>query len=153
MADLKMIQFAVTQNVPFNRLLGVEVISAEDEKVEVRLPAKPEHLNHVGTVHAAAQYALGEAASGAMAVNAFLSEIQSGKVVPLATKATANYRSPAQGDLLGVSSLAQAEQERSREELDQKGKTRFVVKVEIITGEEKVASEMEFEWILLRQKE
>jgi acyl-coenzyme A thioesterase PaaI-like protein len=148
--NVQVLDQMVAQGVPFNRLLGIQAVSAEPERVELQLPAKPEHQNHVGTVHAAAQYALGEAASGAMMLTAFGNLLAEG-IIPLATQASIKYRAPGEGDLKGVATLAEAVQTETKEKLAQSGKVRFSVEVQMLNHADKVVSEMTIEWILLKR--
>ena len=141
----------ITQAVPFNRVLGVHVVATEPERAEVVLPAAPERLNHVGTVHAAVQFGLGEAASGTMVVSAF-ADVQADGFVPLAAQAKIAYRRAASGDLRGVASLSQDEQERVRKALRAAGKARFTVPVQILDSVGAITTEMEVEWALVRRR-
>ena len=83
----------MTQAVPFNRVLGVQFIAVEAERAEAMLPEAPERLNHVGTMHAVAQFGLGEATSGAMVLAAF-TDLQGEGYIPLAASAQITYRKP-----------------------------------------------------------
>lgn len=151
MSNLQQLQRMLTEGVPFNRLLGIELTDVQPEQVELRLPVKPEHLNHVGTVHAAAQFALGEAASGAMMVVAF-GNVQNEGLVPLVTQANTRYKSPAQGDIKAVARLSQQAVQQCRATLEEAGKSRFTVTVQILDAGDKVTAELDIEWILLKKR-
>ena len=49
-------------DVPFNRFLGLRLNGSV-----LALPADPKYQNHLGGVHASAQFSLAEAASGQVA--------------------------------------------------------------------------------------
>jgi acyl-coenzyme A thioesterase PaaI-like protein len=151
MPDLGDVQQMLTEGVPFNRVLGIRVASIAPDQAEVTLPAAPERENHVGTVHAAAQFGLGEAASGAMVVSAF-GDLQAQGYVPLAAGAQIVYRHPARGNLLGVATLAADEQRRIRAEVDERGKARFTVAVQLFDAQDAVVSEVSIQWVLVRQR-
>lgn len=51
-------------DIPLNRLLGLQR-EPEVGEFSVSLPAASQHHNHLGILHAAAQLAVAEAASGA----------------------------------------------------------------------------------------
>ncbi|ANP53432.1 hypothetical protein AVL59_31335 [Streptomyces griseochromogenes] len=51
--------------VPFQRLVGTELVELTAERAVARLPETPETLNHVGTQHAAALFLVAESAAGA----------------------------------------------------------------------------------------
>jgi acyl-CoA thioesterase FadM len=116
----------------------------------VALAVTSHHLNHVGTVHAAAQFGLAEAASGATVVSAFADALALG-LVPLAARAEIAYRKPAQGDLLGVATLASAEQQRIRAEVAERGRSRFTVSVQILDSQGALVSEVTVQWVVLLQ--
>ena len=151
MADLESVNALMTQAVPFNRVLGVRVTTVEPERVAVELPAAPERLNHVGTVHAAAQFGLGEAASGAMVTSAFY-DLQADGFIPLAAEGTIIYRRAASGDLRAEATLSREEQERVRREVREAGKARFVVPVQLFDSAGTLTTEMRVEWALVRRR-
>jgi uncharacterized protein (TIGR00369 family) len=137
--------------VPFNRHLGVEVIDAGSDFALVQLPEKPEHHNHVGTIHAGVQFTLCEAASGAMAIAAFGDLIMSG-IIPLATTASITYKAPAGGGLRAEATLVPAEQGRVRAELTGGRKSRFTVEVTLMSlTNETPLTVTSVEWILLKR--
>ncbi|HEY7019475.1 MAG TPA: YiiD C-terminal domain-containing protein [Ktedonobacterales bacterium] len=151
MADLETVSAIMTQAVPFNRVLGLEFIAVEAERAEVVLPEAPERLNHVGTIHAAAQFGLGEAASGAMVMAAF-ADLQGEGYIPLAASAQIAYRKPSKGDLRGVATLSIAEQERVRAEVQTNGKARFSVPVQLLDAQGVVTTEITVEWALIKPR-
>lgn len=150
-AALERVSELLTRAVPFNRVLGVRVAVVEPERVEVVLPEAAERLNHVGTVHAAAQFGLGEATSGAMVLAAF-GDLQARGIVPLAAEATIRYRKPARGELRGVSTLAREGQERIREEVRETGRARFTLPVQLFDAQGVVTTELEVSWALVGQR-
>jgi uncharacterized protein (TIGR00369 family) len=151
MADLEMVRTIMTQAVPFNRVLGVQFVALDAERAEVVMPEAPERLNHVGTIHAAAQFGLGEAASGAMVMGAF-ADLQGDGYIPLAATAQIAYRKPAAGDLRAVATLSAAEQERIRAEVASAGKARFSVPVQLSNAQSVVTTEITVEWALIKPR-
>lgn len=149
--NLEQLNTFMVQNVPFNRVLGIQVEVAEAERVEVIMPEVPERLNHVGSIHAAAQCGLGEATSGAMVVNA-LSDLLGHGLVPLATEATIKYRRPAHGTLRGIATLAADEQTLIRKQTTQTGRADFTVAVQMVNSEGKTTAEMQVTWAVLRPR-
>ena len=98
MVDLDSIRRLITETVPFSRALGVQVVSVGVGQAEALLPASPERLNHVGTVHAVAQFGLGETTSGALLISTFGDLVADG-YVPVAADVAIHYHKPASGDL------------------------------------------------------
>lgn len=150
MLDRATVQQFIVQAVPFNQVLGITVATLSHDAVEVLLPDAPELLNHVGTVHAAAQFGLGEATSGALVVAAFGDLFQQG-VVPLAAKATITYRKAARGALRGQARFSIAEQQRIRDEVIQEKRTRFSIPVQLMDNDGIITTELEISWSLLKQ--
>ena len=151
MLELEAIQSLMLEAVPFNRVLGVRVVAVAPERVELVLPEAPERLNHVGTVHAAAQFGLGEATAGTMVISAF-SDLRDQGAVPLATEASIIYRKPSRGDLRGVATLSADEQARIRHEMATNGKARFTVAAQLFDREGTLTTEMRVEWALLPRR-
>jgi acyl-coenzyme A thioesterase PaaI-like protein len=151
MADLEMVRTLMTQAVPFNRVLDLQFVAVEPERAEVVLLEAPERLNHVGTIHAAAQFGLGEAASGAMVMAAF-SDLQGQGYVPLAASAQIAYRKPSKGDLRGVATLSTTEQARVRADVETNSKARFSVPVQLLDAQGVVTTEITVEWALIKPR-
>jgi acyl-coenzyme A thioesterase PaaI-like protein len=151
MIDIETARQLVIQTVPFNHILGIQIEAIEPDRVELGLPEASNLLNHVGTVHAVAQYGLGEAASGTMTVCAF-NDLMTAGVVPLAVEAHVRYRRPAQGALRGIATLSAQKQEDVRTVFAQTQRARFPVTVQVLTSQDVTAMELEITWMLLRQK-
>lgn len=149
--DVEGVNAIMTQGVPFNRVLGLRVVGVEPERAEVTIEDAPERQNHVGTVHAAVEFALGEAASGAMVVSAF-HDLQGEGYVPLAASARISYLKPAKGQLTGVATLRQDTQQLVHSEVQANGKARFSVPVEIRNGDGTVVADMAVEWALIKPR-
>ncbi len=151
MADLETVSAIMTQAVPFNRVLGLQFVAVEPERAEVVMPEAPERLNHVGTIHAAAQFGLGEAASGAMVMAAF-ADLQGEGYIPLAASAQIAYRKPSKGGLRAVASLTTDEQARVRADVETNGKARFSVPVQLLDAQGVVTTEISVEWALIKPR-
>ena len=154
--DVEALNQVMTQGVPFNRVLGLRVVAAERERAEVVIaevviPEAPERLNHVGTTHAAVEFALGEATSGAMVIAAF-GDLQGRGYIPLVASPRISYLKPAQGELRGLATLAEDTQQGVRAELESNGKARFSVAVEIRDANSTLVAEMDVEWALVKPR-
>jgi len=111
--------------LPFNLHLGLE-IREEAGKSVVWMPDTAPLKNHIGTQHAGALFTLGEAASGAAVLDAFVDLLAS--ATPLAKTATIEYKKVARGPILARGALAEpADAIRARVEAE--GKTVFDVNV------------------------
>lgn len=139
----------VLEAVPYNRLFALEFGTVTPEQVELRLHERPEYANHVGTVHAAAQYSLAEAASGAM-IAVLFSDLLGQGVTPLASQATVKYKKAAAGTLCAKASVMPEEQARLRQELETNRKAPVLVQVALHDANDQVVSEMEFRWVFVK---
>lgn len=133
--------------LPFNRHLGLEVVAAEEGAGVVRLPERPELLNHIGTQHAGALFTAGEAASGAAVLGAFADLLST--AVPLARNAHIDYRKPARGPITATASLGEPKG-AVLERFHRDGKTNFDVVVNLADGAGVTVAEMRVTWHLRR---
>jgi acyl-coenzyme A thioesterase PaaI-like protein len=143
--DSEQLKQMLSSVVPFSRHLGLEILDIRPGRASVRLPEEPYLLNHVGTQHAAALYAVAEAASGGAVVGAFADRV--GSVTPLARDAQIKYLKPARGPILTEASI-DGEIASISETLDQTGGVAFPVRVELKDGGATKVAEMTVGWHL-----
>lgn len=115
--------------VPFNRHLGIEITDLQAGHATATLPEAPHLLNHVGTQHAAALFAVAEAASGAAVAGTIADVITA--VTPLARNAQIAYLKPARGPITAHARI-DGDTAEVRARLDELGKTDFSVLVELM---------------------
>jgi len=82
--------------LPFNRFLGLRKAPAEGGALLV-LPESPDYANHLGTVHASAQFALAEVTSGEFL---FRNLPAIAGLVPVVRRFEAKFKRPANGMLI-----------------------------------------------------
>jgi acyl-coenzyme A thioesterase PaaI-like protein len=107
--------------LPFNKLVGV---TADDDTLA--LPDTAELHNHVGTVHASALFALGEAMSGVGIAREVAAAL--GGAMPVARNASIAYRRPARGRIRAKAVVAESLPEIAAR-LQRDGKVSFDVNV------------------------
>ncbi|MFI5273844.1 MAG: YiiD C-terminal domain-containing protein [Ktedonobacterales bacterium] len=151
MLDVEGINRLLDAAVPFSRAVGAQVVTLEPEFAEAVLPELPERLNHVGTVHAVAQFGVGEVASGAL-ISGVFADMQAQGYAPIVAEATIRYLRPARGELRASARFAAAEQARVRDELRANGKARFTIAVRIVDASETVTTELEVNWALIKPR-
>jgi uncharacterized protein (TIGR00369 family) len=134
------------ERMPYNAMLGVRIVEMDGGHAKGALAARPEVGNHVGTMHAGAQFSLIEAASGAAVSSAFLDLL--GRATPLAQGAEVTYRRPARGDVVADAVLSPEEIDRVRRELDTHGRARFDVAVGVTDAEGTLATEAVMRWYI-----
>jgi uncharacterized protein (TIGR00369 family) len=131
MTDFDLIAKGMTQAVPFAAFLGLEITEVSAGEAVVRLPARPELTNHVGSQHAGALFTVAEAASGAAFVGAFAERL--GEVTPLARRAEISYEKIAKGPIEARAKLGVAAEE-ALATLDAEGKVEFPCEIELVDG-------------------
>jgi acyl-coenzyme A thioesterase PaaI-like protein len=141
--DFEAIRGGLQQAIPFNTHLGLEVAEVGEGVGVVRLPDRSELRNHVGSQHAGALFAAGEAASGAAFVGAFADRL--GDVTPLAQGGRITYRKVARGVITATGRLA-TDRDELLGALDEEGVVRFCVDVELRNGADDVVAEMTVDW-------
>jgi acyl-coenzyme A thioesterase PaaI-like protein len=130
--------------IPFNRFVGI----TKSDKAEyiLMLPENPDYLNHIGTVHASAQYALAEASSGEYLLSRFsnLSE----NIISVVRRVEIKYSKPAKGKLYSRTNLPYEAEAKVRSELQAKGRTMITVEVNVLNLEEEITMKSIFEWFI-----
>jgi uncharacterized protein (TIGR00369 family) len=114
--------------IPFNKLLGIEIVSIGDGVAEARLPFRTEVTNHIGTMHATAIFGLAEAASGCAMSGAFAPVIL--RIRPVAASATVTFSKIVRTDLTAHATTAEPPQEL-RAKFESAGKVMFEVVVKL----------------------
>ena len=133
--------------VPFTTFLGIEYDEVGPGKAVLRLKDDPAKHNHVGTLHAGAMFALAESASG-LCVVATIADNLAG-VTPLAARAEITYKKVARGDVTATARLATTVEEITTA-LDESGKTRFPVEVDLSDSNGEVCAVVTVDWHLKR---
>lgn len=111
--------------LPFNQHVGLQI--ADDPAKLLQLPAGPQYLNHLGTVHASAQLALAEASSGEFLLRA-IGDLTG--IVPVVRRLESKFRKPANGRVTSTVALRDGI-ESVKNELSTKGRAIVSVVVEL----------------------
>lgn len=130
--------------IPFNEHIG---ITHDDKNMEeLKLPYVPELKNHLGTVHAGAQFALAEACSGAFLLQRYpdLADM----VIPVVRKADVKFKKPATGNLTASASIDSAEEENFIARLNKKGRSSIPVSVKVEDHDGTVTAIATYEWFI-----
>ena len=111
------------------------------------LPAGPQYLNHLGTVHASAQLALAEASSGEFLLRGLGSDHA---LVPIVRRLEAKFRKPAQGGVTSTVTTPPEALEQVRADLASKG--RAIVKLDVELHDEAGAHclSCSVEWFIVK---
>jgi acyl-coenzyme A thioesterase PaaI-like protein len=131
--------------LPFNRHVGIQKSSTSDGLLE--LPSGDQFLNHVGTVHAAAQLALAEACSGEFLINALANREG---IVPVVRRVAAKFRKPAHGRLTAKVNPSLTVIAQSLDELASKGRCLLTVHVDVYDEAGSHSLSSEIEWFIAK---
>lgn len=124
--------------LPFNQHIGIEKSDAG-----VVLRKKPELLNHVGTIHAAALYGLAETASGDWIIEQLMTKFPD--ALALARQGGIRYKRPAENDRTAEANVDADALASCIAKLENRGRTTLTVPVQVICDGKPVAT-AEFEW-------
>lgn len=130
--------------IPFNNHIG---ITTDDKNMhELKLPFVPELKNHLGTVHASAQFALAEACSGAFLLERYPDLAES--VIPVVRKADVKFKKPATGNLTAIASIDSDEEDTFLSRLNKKGRSSIPVSVKVEDNDGTVTAMATYEWFI-----
>ena len=138
---------ASVTELPFNNFLGIQ--PARNTEHLLRLPSGGQYLNHLGTVHAAAQLALAEASSGEFLLRHFAS---ADDLFPVVRRVEAKFRKPANGSIVSTASAAPEALARLDAELSSKSRSVISIAVEIYDELGAHTLSATFEWFIQCKK-
>ena len=130
--------------IPFTKHLGIEI---KDEGVLSLEPLS--HVeNHVGSIHASAQFALAETQSGLFLQTLFPQYEE--KVLPLLRNASVKYKHPAIKSIYAHAYVDDLAQEKFIEIFEKKGRASITVMVDVSDEDGTITLSGEFTWFIQR---
>lgn len=138
---------AAVEGIPFNTLLGVRVRDFSPGASTAALPASRQLENHLGGVHAVAEYAVAEAASGAALLMRF-HDLLSDEVAPVARGARIRYLAAASGEVTARAVVAPRVAGAARAELASTGRADVDVPVAVTDEHGGAVAKVVVEWSL-----
>lgn len=133
--------------VPFHRLLDIQ--KYDGKEYIFQFSEKPEHLNHLETIHACVQLALAEASSGEYLLQQFR-ELES-RVIPVIRKTEVKYHRPANGTLYSQASFPSSSRDEMLEEFLKRSRIIIPIKVEIFDSTKKKVLTAVFDWFMTKR--
>lgn len=134
-------------DLAYNRALGLRDAPAGAEHL-LELPFTPLLHNHLGTMHAAAQFSLAEAASAECLQRRF--GTAAGEVFAVVRGVEVKYRRPATADLLAYGRPDEATSENLLSELAERGRTNAVILIDLKDRAGTLTFHGKFEWFISR---
>ena len=134
-------------DLAYNQALGIRLAPAGADHL-LELPITPLVLNHLGIMHAAAQFSLAEAASAECLQRHFGAAV--GKVRAVVRGVEVKYRRPTTGDLLAFGAPDGQTHERLLAELSGRGRTSAVILIDLKDRTGTLTFHGKFEWFISR---
>jgi len=134
-------------DLAFNQRLGLVAAPAGAAHL-LELPLTPALHNHLGTMHAAAQFALAEAASAECLQRRFGAAV--GEVFAVVRGVEVKYRKPATGDLLAHAMPDAATEAGLVAELESRGRCSAVILVDLKDRTGTLTFHGKFDWFISR---
>lgn len=131
----------VTQ-IPFIKHVGIE----REEEDTLKLKSVQIVKNHLGDIHAAAQYALAETQTGLQLELVFPQYV--GKVLGLLRNASVKYKHPAKSSIYAVANIEEDEKNKFLQQIERKGRASIVVQVEVLDDNNMLIMIGKFHWFI-----
>jgi acyl-coenzyme A thioesterase PaaI-like protein len=139
-----------TAEIPFNQFLGLQR-EPEGGEFTVSLPADDSYHNHLGFVHAAAQLALAEAASGDWMLKNFGSHASD--FIAVVRRMETKFKQPACGKILGRAIVGGPARQQLADDLAVRRSLLFPVRVDVFDESGAPTLTATVEWFITRRPE
>jgi len=126
--------------IPFAQYLGIK----PKNKNHLSLELKPEVHNHIGTLHAAAQFTLAETQSGLFLLSLFPEYAE--EMMPLLRGSTLKYKQPATTELTAIATVDSDRKEKFMHHYLRRGKAVLTIEVELKDSTGMTTMVSEFSW-------
>lgn len=135
-------------DVPFNRFIGLQR-EPEGGAFAVSLPAGPQYHNHLGIVHAAAQLAVAEAASGEWMLRNFGGQAE--EFVAVVRRMETKFKQPARGKILGKATVSDPARAQLAADLATRRALAFALRVDVFDEAGAHTLTATVEWFITRR--
>ncbi len=128
--------------IPFVETLGLS--RTRDNNLQLAMEQRLE--NHLGTLHASAQFALAETASGDYLLKSF-PELED-KAIPVLRDSEIKFKRPADSTVRANVTLEESAKKALLEQLEKRGRGMIELSVTLIDSAEKITSISRFNWFV-----
>lgn len=135
-------------DIPFNRLIGLHR-EPEGGEFAVSLPAGSQYHNHLGIVHAAAQLAVAEAASGDWMLRHF--GARAAEFIAVVRRMETKFKQPAHGKILGKATVSEEARGQLEAEMAVKRALFFTLRVDVFDESGAHSLTATVEWFITRR--
>jgi acyl-coenzyme A thioesterase PaaI-like protein len=133
--------------IPFNSFLGITKSDGSDTAL-LELNESEKLRNHLGMVHASAQFALAEATSGEYLIQRFKDIIEKVRIIPVVRRAEVKYKNSARGQLKAKAAISDEIAGKVASSIEQKGRAIIPVKVALLDKDGKLTMTATIEWFV-----
>ena len=131
--------------IPFNKFIGLQQADTENDSI-FKLEQKKEYLNHLGTIHASALFALAEASSGEFLLNEF--KDYKLDILPVVRKVEIKYSKPANETVFSKACIIDSNTKDIINELQIKKRIIVKVRVDIFGNDKEKLFTSVFDWFI-----
>ncbi|HEC29531.1 MAG TPA: DUF4442 domain-containing protein [Gammaproteobacteria bacterium] len=135
----------MSKDVKFARLVGVR---REQGGELMELPFSDNIQNHIGNMHASAQFALAEISSGDFMRRRF-SGLE-GKVLAVVRNAEIKYSKPVRGALKAHAEIDDEDESRFLQQLEASGRAKLAVQVRLVSENGEAATTAVYHWFVTK---
>lgn len=128
--------------IPFIEKIGI----TRNRDDRLALSSDISNHNHINTLHASAQFALAETASGEVLQNLFPELV--GKVVPVLRDSQIKFKQPTVHSVSAIASVDDAAREKFIAQFERKRRATITVSVDVVDTEEVVTCSGVFNWFV-----
>ena len=143
------IEVMKSTDLALSRVLGIVEAPPDAEHV-LELPFTPAVQNHLGTVHAAVQFALAEAASAERLQRDFGACLPNEPIMPVVRGSEVKYRHAATGDLLAFAQPDALTRQHLANDLQKRSRSSATVLVELKDRSGQTTFTGRFEWLIAK---
>ena len=130
--------------VPFVKLVGI----VKNGEGQLQLSYGVDVHNHLQTMHASAQFALAETASGEL-LQTLYPEL-AGKVIPVLRDADVKFKKPALQTIIAYPSISDDAREKFERQFESKGRASLTVTVEVKDTAGTITCVANYNWFIQR---
>ena len=130
--------------LPYNQLIGLE--KSKDPRYLLQLSSNVQYGNHLGTVHAAALYALAEASCAQLLITE-LGQL-SNQFVPVLRSAEVKYSKPAVGSVFSTAIFVHTNKIEIESTLIQKKRILLTIQVQLFSQTGEKVMQGNFDWFI-----
>jgi hypothetical protein len=131
--------------IPFNKFIGLQPADTGNDYI-FRLEPRDEYMNHLGTIHASALFALAEASSGEFLFNQFKDYTLD--IIPVVRKVEVKYSKPASGIVFSKACINDSGINEILNELKIKKRIIIKVRVDIYGNNSEKLFTSTFDWFI-----